>query len=31
MWVFMPDVHFTVGAPGESCYNAVVSGTQNVD
>ena len=21
--VFMPDVHFTVGAPGESCYNAV--------
>jgi len=26
--VFMPDVHFTVGAPGESCYNAVVSGTQ---
>ena len=26
--VFMPDVHFTVGAPGESSYNAVVSGTQ---
>lgn len=26
--VFMPDVHFTVGAPGESCYSAVVSGTQ---
>ena len=26
--VFTPDVHFTVGAPGESCYNAVVSGTQ---
>ncbi|MFR5659853.1 MAG: alpha/beta hydrolase family protein, partial [Butyricimonas faecihominis] len=26
--VFMPDVHFTTGAPGESCYNAVVSGTQ---
>lgn len=26
--VFMPDVHFTVGAPGESCYNAVMSGTQ---
>ena len=26
--VFMPDVHFTIGAPGESCYNAVVSGTQ---
>ena len=26
--VFMPDIHFTVGAPGESSYNAVVSGTQ---
>ena len=26
--VFMPDVHFTIGTPGESCYNAVVSGTQ---
>lgn len=26
--VFMPDVHFTVGSPGESSYNAVVSGTQ---
>ncbi len=26
--VFMPDVHFTVGNPGESSYNAVVSGTQ---
>ena len=26
--VFMPDVHFTVGSPGESCYNAVVSGVQ---
>ena len=26
--VFMPDVHFTVGEPGESCYNAVVSGVQ---
>lgn len=26
--VFMPDVHFVVGAPGESSYNAVVSGTQ---
>lgn len=25
--VFMPDVHFTIGTPGESCYNAVVSGT----
>ncbi|MEI3420036.1 MAG: prolyl oligopeptidase family serine peptidase [Butyricimonas faecihominis] len=26
--VFMPDIHFTVGAPGESSYNAVVSGTE---
>lgn len=26
--VFMPDIHFTVGAPGESCYDAVVSGTR---
>ena len=26
--VFMPDIHFTVGSPGESCYDAVVSGTQ---
>lgn len=26
--VFMPDVHFTIGAPGESSYNAVVSGTR---
>lgn len=25
--VFRPDVHFTVGEPGESAYNAVVSGT----
>jgi len=24
--VFMPDVHFKMGEPGESCYNAVVSG-----
>ena len=24
--VFMPDVHFTVGTPGQSCYDAVVSG-----
>jgi len=26
--VFMPDVHFTVGTPGQSCYDAVVSGTK---
>lgn len=26
--VFMPDVHFTIGNPGQSCYDAVVSGTQ---
>lgn len=26
--VFMPDVHFTVGAPGKSSYDAVVSGTK---
>jgi len=26
--VFMPDIHFTVGSPGESSYDAVVSGTQ---
>ena len=26
--VFMPNIRFTVGSPGESCYNAVVSGTQ---
>jgi len=26
--VFMPDIHFSIGTPGESCYNAVVSGTQ---
>ena len=24
----MPDIHFTVGAPGESSYSAVVSGTR---
>ena len=23
-----PDVHFTVGTPGQSCYDAVVSGTK---
>lgn len=28
--VFRPDVHFTVGEPGESSYNAVVSGTQEM-
>lgn len=26
--VFMPDVYFTVGTPGQSCYDAVVSGTK---
>lgn len=26
--VFRPDVHFTIGEPGESAYNAVISGTQ---
>lgn len=26
--VFMPDVHFTIGTPGKSCYDAVVSGTK---
>ena len=26
--VFMPDVHFTIGTPGQSCYDAVVSGTK---
>lgn len=26
--IFMPDVHFKLGDPGESSYNAVVSGTQ---
>lgn len=26
--VFRPDVHYTIGAPGESVYNAVVSGTR---
>lgn len=26
--VFMPDVHFTVGMPGKSSYDAVVSGTK---
>lgn len=28
--VFMPDVHFTVGNPGQSCYDAVVSGTEHL-
>lgn len=26
--VFMPDVHFTIGTPGQSAYDAVVSGTK---
>ena len=26
--VFMPDVHFKIGDPAESCYNSVVSGVQ---
>lgn len=26
--VFMPDVHFTIGSPGQSSYDAVVSGTK---
>jgi dipeptidyl aminopeptidase/acylaminoacyl peptidase len=26
--VFRPDIHYTVGAPGESVYNAVVSGAR---
>lgn len=26
--VFMPDVHFTVGNPGQSSYDAVISGVQ---
>ena len=25
--VFMPDVHFTIGTPGKSTYDAVISGT----
>lgn len=25
--VFMPDIKYTIGYPGQSCYNAVVSGT----
>lgn len=25
--VFMPDIHFTIGTPGQSTYDAVVSGT----
>lgn len=28
--VFRPDVHFKTGQPGESAYNAVVSGTQEL-
>lgn len=26
--VFKPDVHYTIGSPGKSAYNAVVSGTK---
>ena len=26
--VFIPDIHYTVGEPGESCYDAVVSGIE---
>ena len=26
--VFQPDVHYTIGSPGKSAYNAVVSGTK---
>lgn len=26
--VFMPDIHFTIGRPGESCYDAVCSGIE---
>ncbi len=28
--VFQPDIHATVGKPGESCYNAVVSGVKSL-
>lgn len=28
--VFMPDIHYTVGYPGKSAYNAILSGTQAV-
>ena len=28
--VFQPDIHATVGKPGESCYNAVVSGVRSL-
>ena len=28
--VFMPDVHFTNGTPGQSCFDAVVSGTKDL-
>tara|TARA_R110002050_G_scaffold281956_2_gene429659 strand:+ start:32347 stop:34947 length:2601 start_codon:yes stop_codon:yes gene_type:complete len=28
--VFQPDVHFTVGKPGRSAYNAVISGVQQL-
>jgi dipeptidyl aminopeptidase/acylaminoacyl peptidase len=28
--LFLPDIHFTLGAPGESIYNAVVSGARHL-
>lgn len=28
--VFVPDIPYTIGYPGRSCYNAVVSGTQSL-
>lgn len=28
--VFMPDIHYKVGNPAESCYDAVISGTQEL-
>ncbi len=28
--VFHPDIHATVGKPGESCYNAVMSGVESL-
>lgn len=28
--VFMPDIHYTVGHPGKSAYNCIVSGVENL-
>ena len=28
--VFMPDIHYTVGYPGKSAYNCIVSGVENL-